>query len=165
MNRGGGYKRMSIAGMEEIIIIQMGGTIDKDYPRTKGGYDFEIGEPAAKNILNRIRPTRSIISSTHSICRKDSQDITDHERVLLANKIEEGSEKRVIVTHGTDTLLDTARFLASHLKMAAVTDVTVILTGAFTPEKFKDSDADFNLGVAIGAVQSVTPGIWVAMNG
>ncbi|MDK2413803.1 hypothetical protein QHH03_32430, partial [Aphanizomenon sp. 202] len=61
--------------MEEILILQMGGTIDKDYPKTKAGYSFEVGEPAVRRILSRLRPSRSIITKIETVCRKDSQDV------------------------------------------------------------------------------------------
>ncbi|XP_042864121.1 uncharacterized protein LOC122248277 [Penaeus japonicus] len=151
--------------MEEILILQMGGTIDKDYPRTKAGYSFEVGEPAARRILARLRPSRSIITKIECLCKKDSLDVTDEDRSALLEKVTAATQSRLVVTHGTDTLIETATFLANGLKERGVTSKTVVFTGSFSPEKFRDSDADFNVGVALGGVQASSPGVWVAMNG
>ncbi|XP_047486673.1 probable L-asparaginase 4 isoform X2 [Penaeus chinensis] len=151
--------------MEEILILQMGGTIDKDYPKTKAGYSFEVGEPAVRRILTRLRPSRSIITKIETVCRKDSQDITDEDRSELLEKVSGASQSRLVVTHGTDTLIETATFLASGLRERGVTAKTIVFTGSFSPEKFRDTDADFNVGVALGGVQAASPGVWVAMNG
>ncbi|KAK8399297.1 hypothetical protein O3P69_003427 [Scylla paramamosain] len=151
--------------MEEILILQMGGTIDKDYPKTTGGRAFEVGEPSVRRVMARLRPSRSVITSLHTVCRKDSLDLTEDDRQALATKVSEASQTRVVVTHGTDFLIDTATHLATHLRHRGVTSKTVVFTGAHTPEKFRDSDADFNIGVAIGAVQAAGPGVFVAMNG
>lgn len=151
--------------MEEILILQMGGTIDKDYPKTKGGRAFEVGEPSVRRVLARLRPARSIITSLDTVCRKDSLDLTEDDRHSLVARVTEANQTRVVVTHGTDSLIDTATHLAKHLPQRDVKAKTIVFTGAHTPEKFRDSDADFNIGVAIGAVQAVGPGVWVTMNG
>lgn len=151
--------------MEEILILQMGGTIDKDYPKTKRGYNFEVGDPAVRRILSRLRPSRSIITIMDSVCRKDSLEVTDNDRLSLVERVSAASQRRIVVTHGTDTMLMTSRFLANHLKERGVRDKTIVITGSHTPEKFRDSDADFNVGVALGGVQAAAAGVWVTMNG
>ncbi|KAK4288602.1 hypothetical protein Pmani_038378 [Petrolisthes manimaculis] len=151
--------------MDEILILQMGGTIDKDYPRTRMGYNFEVGEPAVRRVLHRLRPARSIITTLETLCRKDSLDVTEEDRSALVERVSTSTQAKVVVTHGTDTLLTTATHLATQLTQRAVDNKTVVFTGAHTPEKFRDSDADFNLGVALGGVQAASPGVWVAMNG
>ncbi|KAK7070272.1 hypothetical protein SK128_014637 [Halocaridina rubra] len=151
--------------MEEILILQTGGTIDKDYPKSRLGYNFEVGDPAVKRILARLRPSRSIITVYDTVCRKDSQDMNDEDRLALLERIASATQNRIVVTHGTDTLLFTSTFLANGLRDRGITKKTIILTGSHTPEKFRDSDADFNVGVALGGVQAAGAGVWVTMNG
>ncbi|KAG7156932.1 uncharacterized protein LOC121853180 [Homarus americanus] len=151
--------------MEEILILQMGGTIDKDYPKASSGYSFEVGEPAVRRVLARLRPSRSILVKLETICRKDSQDLTDDDRTSLVERVCESTQGKVVVTHGTDTLLHTSTFLANALRQQGINNKTIVFTGAHTPEKFRDTDADFNVGVALGGVQAAAPGVWVAMNG
>merc|ERR1711976_835979 len=127
----------------------MGGTVDKTYPKTKNGYSFEIGDPAFQKILAKIRPGLAFKYKTKTVCQKDSQEIDSSDRHLLLKTIKESTCTKIIVTHGTDTIIETARFLETNLR--PLLHSKVILTGSFLPEKFKDSDADFNLGMALGA--------------
>ena len=140
-----------------ISFIQTGGTIDKDYPKRTGGYAFEISEPSASRILKRINPGFSYEIIT--AFRKDSLEITNEDRQELKTICERTSNDKIIITHGTDTMIETAKYLEG------IKGKTIILTGAFLPEKFKDSDAEFNLGVAIGAINFLANGVFVAMNG
>ena len=80
-----------------------------------------------------------------SVCREDSQDIQENHRAEILASISSSPCNKVIITHGTDTMIETAVYLADKVE-----DKVVVITGAFLPETFKDSDADFNLGVAIG---------------
>ena len=141
----------------KILFIQTGGTIDKDYPGRKGGYAFEINEPAVLQILNRLNP--SFDYKVISAFQKDSLDITDEDREILYRTCRESKFERIIITHGTDTIIKTAE------KLSRIRDKVIILVGSFLPERFKDSDADVNLGVAIGAVNVLDPGVYIAMNG
>ncbi|KAJ8309239.1 hypothetical protein KUTeg_014113 [Tegillarca granosa] len=134
-------------------------TIDKEYPKTIKGYAFEIGEPAVKRILDRIKPGCSVNLKYVSVCRKDSQDITDEDRAKVADICSKMTYSKILITHGTDTMIETASFVARLVK-----DKTIVITGAFLPETFKNSDADFNVGLAIGALQSNTyPGVYIAI--
>ncbi|GBG32891.1 L-asparaginase, putative [Hondaea fermentalgiana] len=163
------------AGLEDaehhpgVLFVTTGGTIDKDYPRLSGGYAFEIGEPAIHNILRDLREINALAAFSYaiaSVCRKDSQDISQGDRLAIANEIQRVEAKRVIVTHGTDTLIETAEFLRDELASLGIDDVYIVLTGALRPYKFRNSDALFNIGTAIGAVRSLTkPGVYIAMNG
>lgn len=141
----------------KILFIQTGGTIDKDYPRITGGYAFEITEPAVKRILEKIKP--GFEYEILSLMRKDSQDISMADREKILDACRRAACDRIIVTHGTDTMIETARTLS------AITDKTIILTGAMRPERFTDSDAAFNIGVAIGAANTLQPGVYIAMHG
>ena len=141
----------------KIAFIQTGGTIDKDYPKATGGYAFEIAEPAVKRILQRVN--LNFDWEIISILRKDSQDITEEDRQKIRDACERAEADKIIVTHGTDTMIETARELCS------IKDKVIVLTGAMKPEKFIDSDASFNLGVAVGAINVLRQGVYIAMNG
>ena len=154
---------MSVAGSRpRLAVLGMGGTIDKDYPRSTRGYAFEIDEPAAERMLGAM-PFLSISWRVESIVRKDSTEITDADRELLVAAVRRAPEERIVVTHGTDTLIETAQFL--HRSGAAAAKA-VAFVGAMKPERFKDSDAGFNLGVAVGATALLSPGrVVVTMGG
>jgi L-asparaginase len=141
----------------KIVFIQTGGTIDKDYPRAKGGYAFEIGEPAVKRILQRINPNFDF--EIISILRKDSLDITEDDRKKIHDACKRVSANKIVVTHGTDTMIKTAE------KLNRIKGKVIVLTGAVKPQKFVDSDASFNLGTAVGAVNVLQKGVYIAMNG
>lgn len=106
----------------DITFIQCGGTIDKDYPKKPNGYEFEIRAPAVKQILADMKP--SLECEVIELLRKDSMDLTAEDRAALVKACRESSSDRVIVTHGTDTMLETAKVLSE-----AVQDKVVILTG------------------------------------
>ncbi len=141
----------------KIVFIQTGGTIDKDYPKATGGYAFEIGESAVKRILQKVNPNLDF--EIISVLRKDSQDITEEDRRKIYDACEKTAASKIVVTHGTDSMIKTAERLSS------VEDKVIVLTGAMKPEKFVDSDASFNLGTAIGAINLMQRGVYVAMNG
>jgi L-asparaginase len=140
----------------KLLLIQTGGTIDKDYPKKQGAYGFEISMPAAERILKKIKP--ALEYEIVSLFKKDSQDILEKDRVVLSTFIKESSFDRILITHGTDSLLDTAAYLSS------ISSKCIVITGSLTPERCKDSDADFNLGVAIAATELMPPGVYVAMH-
>ncbi len=141
----------------EICFIQTGGTIDKDYPKLTKGYAFEITTPAVERILKTANP--AFQSTIISLIQKDSQEITLEDRQLLLDTCLQSEANRIIITHGTDTLIETAQFLSS------IKQKTIVLTGSMRPERFKDSDASFNIGVAIGAINVLSCGVFVAMHG
>lgn len=141
----------------KITFIQTGGTIDKDYPKHIKGYAFEIGESAVKRILEKINPNFEY--EIISLLKKDSQDITDEDRVKICEKCKQIENDKIIISHGTDTLIETAKYLFD------VKNKLIILTGAMKPEKFSDSDAMFQIGSAIGALNCLENGIYIAMNG
>ncbi len=143
----------------KVLFIQTGGTIDKNYPAgvNNHGYNFEITEPAFDRILKRIKPKFEYEAKL--LLKKDSLDLEDKDRALILETCQNSSFDKIIITHGTDTMSQTAQTLA------AIKDKTIVITGAMLPEKFKDSDADFNLGTAIGALSSLPPGIYIALHG
>lgn len=138
---------------KNILFVQTGGTIDKEYPRTIGGYNFEIGDPAIERIISKVKPSVGFGYNITSICRKDSQEILEEDREALAKCIVDCPESKIIVTHGTDTIIETATYLQVYLrKFPNTSHKRVIFVGSFIPESFKDSDADINLGTALGAL-------------
>ncbi len=140
-----------------ITFLQTGGTIDKDYPRTQKGYAFEIGPPAVVRILEKLNPSFSYEIQT--VLQKDSLDITEQDRLELQEVCANSAANNLIITHGTDTLLETAAALAD------IPNKVIILTGAMRPEQFANSDAPIQVGIAIGAVEYVPAGVYVAMQG
>jgi L-asparaginase len=144
----------------KITFIQAGGTIDKGYPENSGthGYNFEIGEPAFASILEKFKPKFEYDSMT--VVRKDSLDLTDDDREQIFKAVQGCNEKRIVITHGTDTIAKTAE------RLSEIKDKIIVLTGAMLPSEFSDSDAEFNVGIATGAVQSIeAPGVYIALYG
>ena len=144
-----------------VAVFGMGGTIDKDYPRTTKGYAFEIDEPAAERVLAGL-PLLGITWRVQSICRKDSTELVHEDRQALVEAVRAATETRLIVTHGTDTLIETAQYVANS---GAGVGKAIAFTGAMKPERFKDSDAPFNLGAAVGATAVLAPGSVVIVMG
>eukprot|EP00300_Choanocystis_sp_HF-7_P010948 c17228_g1_i2.p1 GENE.c17228_g1_i2~~c17228_g1_i2.p1 ORF type:complete len:620 (+),score=124.49 c17228_g1_i2:20-1879(+) len=146
-----------------MLVVQTGGTIDKHYPKVFQGNGFEIGVPAALDILSRgVSPNSSDAFKVVTVCAKDSQLITNADRDSMAAAIIQHSSTRVIITHGTDTMILTGQYLA---QLPALQSATIVLTGALTPAAFKNTDADFNFGMAVGAAQCLAPGVFIAMHG
>jgi len=142
----------------KILFIQTGGTIDKDYPHTTKGWAFEFGEPATYRILEKLNP--SFEYEVVTACQKDSLELTDSDRDKMVKIIQSSSATKYIITHGTDTMVETAKFLQEHLN-----NKLIIITGAMLPERFSNSDAAINLGAAIGAANLLDTGIYIAMHG
>ena len=138
-----------------ITIYTTGGTIDKVYFDAKGGY--EVGAPMVRQILEHGRVIGDI--PIVELLRKDSLEMTAADRIAIRDAIAASSATRVIVTHGTDTMVETA------LALQGIAGKTIVLTGALQPARFADSDAEFNLGLAIGAVQALAAGVYIAANG
>lgn len=140
----------------KIKIITTGGTIDKTYFDAKSTY--EVGEPVIGDILREAHVTFEY--EVRSLLRKDSLEITDEDRQILVEAIEEDPNRCFLITHGTDTMVDTARYLQERIY-----DRVIVLTGALSPARFRSTDAIFNAGLAVAAVQLVPNGVYVAMNG
>ncbi|WP_159022075.1 asparaginase domain-containing protein [Formosa sp. L2A11] len=142
----------------KLIFIQTGGTIDKEYPHTTKGWAFEFGEPAAIRILEKLNP--SFEYEIVTACQKDSLEITDNDRAHLATLINAHPEHKFIVTHGTDTMIETAKYLEAH-----VNNKLIVITGAMLPERFSNSDAPIQLGAAMATASLVESGVYIAMHG
>lgn len=139
----------------KIHVITTGGTIDKVY--FDASSEYEVGEPRVAEILrgSNVRFDFSI----ESVLRKDSLEITDADRELIRTRVLASTADRILITHGTDTMVQTA------LALVGIERKTIVLTGAMQPARFRESDAVFNVGFAIGALQSLAPGVYLAMNG
>lgn len=141
--------------MQQLTIITTGGTIDKVYFDDKS--DYQIGSPQIGDILTQLGVAFRF--DVIPILRKDSLHVTDDDRVLIRSTIEAQPHRHVLITHGTDTMVDTARILAG------IPGKVIVLTGALNPARFQGSDAVFNIGCAVGAVQTLADGVYIAMNG
>ncbi|MDT8272521.1 MAG: asparaginase domain-containing protein [Desulfomonilia bacterium] len=139
----------------KIKFFAVGGTIDKVYFDLKS--DYKVGSPGISEILKEANVTFDY--ECVSLLRKDSLDMTDDDREMVCKKIADEECRHIIVTHGTDTMIETAR------ELMAIPDKTIVMTGSMQPARFKWSDAEFNVGTAVGAVQSLAPGVYIAMNG
>lgn len=139
-----------------IRILITGGTFDKEYNELTGELFFKDTHLPEMLKLGRCRVNLDI----RTLMMIDSLDMTEQDRILIADHCIRADEKKIIITHGTDTMAETARFLAGR-----VHDKTVVLTGAMIPYKFGSSDGLFNLGSALAFVQSLPNGVYVAMNG
>ena len=141
---------------EPILVLTTGGTIDKNYFDALS--EYRIVDSAIPAMLAEARvaaPFRVV-----ELMRKDSLDLTEGDRGLIAAAAREAPEHRIVVTHGTDTMSETAQVLAD-----AVLGKTVALTGALSPARFADTDAGFNLGMAFACVQIADAGVYIVMNG
>ena len=138
-----------------ILVLTTGGTIDKNYFDALSEYQIvDSGIPALLKEARVALPLR-----IEEVCRKDSLELTDADRAEIARRIAEAPETQVVITHGTDTMTDTAKALAG------ITGKTIVLTGALSPARFAETDAPFNLGMAFAAAQVAPPGVYIAMSG
>jgi len=140
---------------DAIVLLTSGGTIDKQYFDALS--EYQIVDTVIARLLEIARVT--LPYEIVEISRKDSLELDDEDRARLVDAARSAPSTRIVVTHGTDTMTETAAALAE------VAGKTIVLTGALTPARFSESDAPFNLGMAFGAAQVATPGVYFAMNG
>jgi L-asparaginase len=139
-----------------LLVLTTGGTIDKAYFDALSEYQIvESGIPALLKEARVALPYR-----VEEVCRKDSLELTAADRMDIARTAAEAPETRIVVTHGTDTMTETAKVLA-----AQVPGKTIVLTGALSPARFAETDAPFNLGMAVATAQVAPPGVYIAMSG
>ena len=139
-----------------ILILTTGGTIDKNYFDALSEYQIvESGIPALLAEARVALPFR-----VEEVCRKDSLEMTEADRTTIAAAARAAPESRIVITHGTDTMTETAKVLA-----ALVPGKTIVLTGALSPARFAETDAQFNLGMAFATAQVAAPGVYIAMSG
>lgn len=138
-----------------IKIIATGGTIDKIYFDAKSS--FQVGDPTAPMVLEEANI--AVDYEVQSLLRKDSLEMTDADRALIRHAVEASEQERIVITHGTDTMIQTGRALAS------IPGKTIVLTGSMQPARLRFTDAIFNIGFALAAVQTLPAGVYIGMNG
>ena len=141
--------------LPEILIVTTGGTIDKVYFDQKS--DYQVGRSIIGSLLQEAEVNYPYRIS--EALQKDSLELDDADRQLIHDWIAVEPNKHVVVTHGTDTMTENAQCLEG------LKDKTIVLTGSLAPARFAMTDAIFNVGMAIAAVQSLSPGVCIVMNG
>ncbi|MES2707942.1 MAG: asparaginase domain-containing protein [Verrucomicrobiota bacterium] len=139
----------------DLIFVTCGGTIDKIYFDAKG--DYAVGPPQVATLMAEANV--AFCYEVLPVLRKDSLEMTPEDRALVRERIAAHPCPRVVVTHGTDTMIDTA------LALRGLAGRTIVLTGSMQPARFRVSDAEFNIGAAVAAAQCLPPGVYVVMNG
>jgi len=139
----------------KLRVIATGGTIDKVYFDAASAYD--VGDPQVEPLFKEANVTFDY--AIESVLRKDSLAMTDDDRALIRERVEKSPERLILITHGTDTMTLTAE------KLKGIADKVIVFTGSMLPARFRSSDAIFNLGCAVGALQVLAPGVYIAMNG
>ena len=140
----------------KVRLLITGGTIDKVYNQSNG--DLEFNKTHFPEIAKRARIEVDLV--LEEIMLLDSLDMVDEDRNLILNRCSNCDEEFVLITHGTDTMCDTAKLLGEHS-----INKTIVLFGAMVPYTVSKSDALFNFGYALGSLQLLQPGVYVAMNG
>jgi len=139
-----------------IRVLVTGGTFDKEYNELEGRLFFKDTHLSEMLSLGRCK----LDVALRTLMMVDSLEMTDADREIILKQCQKSHEERIVITHGTDTMEQTARLLGEH-----ITAKTVVLTGAIIPYKFGSSDGLFNLGSALAFVQTLPHGVYVAMNG
>jgi L-asparaginase len=139
----------------KIKIFTTGGSIDKGYSTRESS--FIVRGSQIDEILKEANV--SFEYEVEAILRKDSLDITEADCELIARKVEGDPSRYILITHGTDTMAETGR------RLCHIQEETIVLTGAMQPASFKHSDAQFNIGFALAALQRLPPGVHIAVNG
>lgn len=140
----------------KIRLFVTGGTFDKEYDELSGKLFFKDSHLSEMLNLGRCK----VQVEVRTLMMMDSLDMTDTDRQLILDHCQRAGEDKIIITHGTDTMEDTAKILGTQIQ-----NKTIVLTGAMIPYKFGSSDGLFNLGSALAFVQSLPAGVYVAMNG
>lgn len=141
--------------MDEILVLTTGGTIDKQYFDALSQYAITDSVIAGLLKTGRVlHPFR-----IEEVMRKDSLEIDADDREALAERVEASANTHIVITHGTDTMTETAK------RLARIPGKTMVLVGALAPARFAESDATFNLGMAFATAQVAPPGVYITMNG
>lgn len=145
----------------KLKVFALGGTIDKIYFDALS--EYQVGEPQVGHIFKDARLEFDI--DIQSICCKDSLEIVDQDRQALLQAIQATPATSILITHGTDTMTVTAQFIQKGLTPEELASKTIVFVGAMNPACFKQSDAPFNVGFALGALRASAPGVYLAMSG
>jgi L-asparaginase len=140
----------------KIKIFITGGTFDKEYNEIKGELFFKDTHLPEMLNMGRCR----VLVEIRTLMMIDSLDMKDEDRKIILENCKNTKEERILITHGTDTMIETAKILAKDIQ-----NKTIVLTGAMIPYKFGSSDGLFNLGSALAFVQTLPKGVYIAMNG
>jgi L-asparaginase len=143
----------------DFTIITTGGTIDKNYGSDKGTYNFSLDSPKVGTILDKL-PNAIHNYTVTELLQLDSLDMEDHHREQISEACKDTATQNILITHGTDTMIDTANKL-QELDL----NKTIVLTGSSKPERMKDTDADINIGLALGGLQTLSNGVYIAIHG
>jgi L-asparaginase len=139
----------------QIQVLTTGGTIDKIYFDAKS--TFQVGEPQIAEVLREANLT--IDYQIEPLMQKDSLEMTAEDRSRIRRTVEGSGEQRIVITHGTDTMIETGKALQE------IAGKTIVLTGAMQPARFRSSDALYNIASALTAVQLLPAGVYIVMNG
>jgi L-asparaginase len=141
--------------MDEILVLTTGGTIDKQY------FDALSQYAITDSVIARLLETGRVLHPfrIEEVMRKDSLEIDADDREALAERIAASANTHIVITHGTDTMTETAK------RLAQIPGKTMVLVGALAPARFAESDATFNLGMAFATAQVAPPGVYITMNG
>jgi L-asparaginase len=141
--------------MDEILVLTTGGTIDKQY------FDALSQYAITDSVIARLLDTGRVAHPfrIEEVMRKDSLEIDADDREALAERVEASPNTHIVITHGTDTMTETAK------RLARIPGKTMVLVGALAPARFAESDATFNLGMAFATAQVAPPGVYITMNG
>ena len=142
----------------KIKVFTAGGTIDKIYSEEKGTLNFSFGKQAIR-VIGEEKVKMNFEYDIERLVAKDSLEMTEEDRELIKRACEGAIADKILITHGTDTMIDTAQVLSG------IKNKAIVLTGASQPYRFRESDAEFNIGVAIGALNVLSHGIYIAMSG
>ena len=145
---------MSPKVLQEILVVTTGGTIDKVYVDQKS--DYQVGQTIIGSLLNEAQVTH--LYRIMEVLQKDSVDLNDADRQTMHSAIVGGPSTLIIVTHGTDTMTDTAQYLTD------IEGKTIIMARSLAPARFAMTDAMFNVGMAVAAVRAMYHGVYIAIN-
>lgn len=141
--------------MQRILILTTGGTIDKVYFDAKS--EFSVGHSVIDQVLQEAEV--GIEYRVQALLQKDSLELTDADREMIHLAIMNADEDKILITHGTDTMTLTA------LGLKDIEGKTIVLTGSLSPARFRNTDALFNIGMAVACLQTAQPGVYICMNG
>ena len=138
-----------------VLVLTTGGTIDKQYFDALS--EYQVTESMVETLLRTARVRHPF--RVQELMRKDSLELTDADRARIRQAVDDAPETAIVITHGTDTMVQTAAVLQD------LADRTIVLVGALAPARFAESDAAFNLGMAFACAQAAAPGVYITMNG
>ena len=142
----------------KIKVFTAGGTIDKIYGEERGTLNFSFGKQAIR-MMGENKLKLNLDYDIERLLAKDSLEMNEEDRQLIKLACQGAVANKILITHGTDTMIDTAKVLSD------IPNKAIVLTGASQPYRFRESDAEFNIGVAFGALNVLDRGVYIAMNG